>query len=350
MTKPWLGAVISLLLLFDVAAPGTDPEPGLTLWRDFSYPQTPSFIDQTGPEEWNSSPVATVWSQRRKQRMASLNDPRAATALVPSVYVPPGALEPNRDYDFALAEWAGCQYVPGSFSFAGPADALIGITGFAWGTENNNGNFLPLLVRRDFREVKTPTLDFYWTIPPDYRVKGHQVRPVGAQITLDYRFRVAAAAKVDRAGAPDYRRFSAAGGASGRTPPIVPEAIFRWNGNGLEVFAAMISRAVPVDNRIAVPAGDRITGLAIDTTRGRLLLARSDLNIMCCTLDGTIDWVQPGAAPLLVRQNRLIAVSPDFRRLLVMRPDNGAVTGGCELPPHLPVRENCLPAVSDRAG
>ncbi len=318
--------------------------------RDFQYPQTPTFVDQTSQENQSSGKIDTVWSMRKQERMSQPTADRNRFGCVKMVCVPPGALEPDRNYGFGLISYLGAKYIRGTFSFTGPADALICITGFAWGTENNNGNFIPLLISLDYQAVKQPSYEFTWYQPTGYQIDHNNVLPINDQVVLNYNFKVPAQSKVDWANSPGFHRFSAAGGAWGKVPPIVKNSIFTWDYAGLGVFSSQISRSYRVKGRIALPGNCIATGFAVSPTDGTIFLALSDGRIIACTLNGSILWEAEGQPPLIVYKNHLLAISPDYQNLQSINTDSGDVEFDHDLPSYLPRNENCMATFSTEAG
>lgn len=327
----------------------TAQEVALSPYRDFTYPQTPTFTDLTQPL-YNPSSVDTVSSMNKRARMNDSGTRRERYGTARLIYVMPGGLEPKSEYKLALNQLLGVQYQPGTLSFSGPADALICITNFAWGTENNNGNFLPLLIRGDYQDIKTPTFDITWTIPPEYNINGSKVTPITNQITLNYTFKIPTQSKVDWGDDRKFNHFSAAGGIFGNAPAVTADQVFRWSSTGLETFRGTIKDAIQVNISANPPQGRHIEGIAVQPQNGMLFFAFTERQLNGYNSDGSVAWEVRARAPIILYRNRLIAFGEDYQSLLILDAVTGKKVGSAPLPDFLPQYENALAIIETNAG
>jgi|GEM_PF-5531932 len=350
MKEKILGLEVLLFVLIGVAAgwatePGIELSPGPTL----TYPQTPTFVDQTAPGA-NSS-VDTVAGLRRQDRLDNGNTGhRERLGEVTMIYVAPGGLEPALEYKFALADFLRVEYRPGTFSFAGPADALAGITSFGWGVENNNNNFLPLLIRADYQNVKTPTLEFTWQMPQTFSSKNGTITQTSAPITLNYNFKVPLKGQTTWGDAPQYVRFNAAAPAFGKSPNVKSYQLFRWN-HELETFTDSLDRPLALKNQVTPPQGRLVEGFAVIAQEGMTFLAFANRQLIAYDEHGKPLWTAPARAPILPYRNRwLLTVSDDYQSLLVLSVATGTIVASLQLPDFLPQYENAMITIGTGSG
>ncbi len=339
--------IILLLMVIGITALNAQ---SLKLVRNFSYPQTPSFTDQTQPG--NNSKIDTVASLQKRQRMSSRTTHRNRFGKVKQLYIIPGGLEPTNNYIFALSKFfPHFEYSPGSFSFSGPADSLLCVTNFAWGTENNNENFLPLLISKGYQDIKTPTYNFTWSQLPAYNQSGTTFTPDGGEITLNYEFKVPIQSTTTWGDDPAFNKFSMAGGGIfGKPPKIAPKKIFCWNNGNMQTFMDSLSTPYGVRNQISLPMDFRAEGFCLDKPSEIVYLAGNDAKIRAIKINGEPLWEVHGRAPTIIYRDYLIAISPDYLEIIFYDKKTGKLVSKSRLPDSLPRYENCFILISTLSG
>lgn len=321
---------------------------GLTMVNDLTYPQTPNFTDQVSPAT-KSANVDTVSSLRKASRMSSRTDKRERFGSQKFIQVLPGGLEPNQEYLLPLDKFfRGAVYKRGSFAFSGPADALVGVTNFAWGTENNNANFLPLLVRADYQDIQVPSYNFTWSMQPEYRRGGGVYSPEDGQISLNYEFKVPAQASVDWGDDKSFRRFYAGGTVFGKSPGLSPGRVLIFSGSGLECYGESLKESRPVGWRLSLPFDFTAAGFAV--AGDMLVLAESGGRLTAFDRNGAMRWNGVGNGPLMFYGGRLFAISADYRAIVCLNPADGKERWHHALPDFLPRHENAFAALSSSSG
>ena len=316
----------------------------LTLVKSFGYPQTPTFLDETQPG--NARKLDTAADLQKRQRMSDPGGPRRSRDIK-YIYVCPGGLEAN-EHIFALDGFLdGFTYNPGSFSFSGPADSLLCVTGFAWGTENNNGNFLPLLISRAYQDVKTPTYNFTWSKLPEYQQTGPIYKPLSGEISLNYEFKVPVQSELTRVGSRNFVKFSLAGRGSFGTPPlVVPKMLFTWRNGVLETFVDGLRTSYQVRNSIRTPMDYVCEGFAVDKAAEIVYLVDNQAAISAYRVSGELLWQSGGRGPLMTYDKYLIAVSDNYQSIMMLDKATGKTLSSVELPALLPRFENSFAIIS----
>ncbi len=322
----------------------------LQLEKNFSYPQTPTFIDQTQPG--NNTKIDTVASLQKRQRMSSITTHRNRFAKVKQLYIIPGGLEPTNNYIFALSKFfTNLEYTPGTFSYSGPADGLLCVTNFAWGTENNNENFLPLLISKGYQDIKTPTYNFTWSQLPSYNQRGATFTPDAGEITLNYEFKIPSQPATTWGDDPVFNKFSLAGGGIfGKQPPITPKKIFCWDDGNLQTFMDSLTNPYGVRNHINLPMDFRAEGFSLDKPSETVYLAGNDAKVRAIKTSGDPLWEVHGRAPIIIYRDYLLTISPDYLEIIFYDKKTGKLISKSRLPDSLPRYENSFALISTNSG
>jgi len=342
-------------------------------------------VSGTMPDMSGSNRPVTVQDQLAKSRDLFRTPPgskkQASRLYTDMVYVMPGGLEASSGagYDFSFTPQLGCKYKPGSFTFSGWAGALVYIYRMGWGTENQNGDFMPYLIQNDYQEVNEPCYEFVWqntdskttstqtgafsgTYDPaaaagqnNINLTGSTVTtsetkgkgtPIGGSIYLNYMFRVPKNSSTKWADDLALTRFSFAGAFSTNAPAVQAGAIVVYSKGNFRVYGADLKRpsskldwTIPSELR-------KVSSFAVSASPQQLFVSDDNGKIYAMDFFGRSLWSDDGLAPLIVFKKWLIGVSPDYKALQVFDKDTGKFVKSFELPRFLPRDDNSIAIVN----
>lgn len=255
------------------------------------------------------------------------------------VYVKKGGLEnlPNGNYSLSIGNELAVAYDPGSFSFSGDATALVYLYGVGWGSQNNNGDFIPMLVSPTYEDKQVPTYGVIWE------------RRYGMldmdRIYLDYVIQVPKNSQIQWGVEMAKRMQNFSGFFSSYTPPVKNNSVFRWRSRLFQRFGEKLNqppRVLPWK----LPNDLKIESFAVADGGKTVYVATNDNKIMAYSVDGDFRWETEGRGPIIFVEDMIIGISPNWREALFIDIKDGKVTGKSPLPKFLPKSKNSLCAFS----
>ncbi|UDQ96925.1 hypothetical protein AAEX28_07685 [Lentisphaerota bacterium WC36G] len=339
----------SILFILDIQAAG--------LAAVFEYTDTPNFVDLT--KKYNQGAIQTVTNLRRQQILNNANNSN------PSGYgiyqysllsVCPGGMDNENQYDVVLADKLGEKYIPKTFGFSGANFNMVYISNFAWGTENNANNFIPLLIKKDYQEIKQPYYQFYWFQElgqngSRFPLNDNPFVQAGIPIVgLNYNFKILRNSGIQW-GSDNWVSRAVFGSFSQRNAPkVANEKVYLLkSGRTIQSFVDnankknfQVSFFLPVikniDSFLVTVDNKNFCISNIEKRRdphhGDVMLPK----IKYFNKKGQEQWQCAARAPIIEShdQDAVFAFSMDYRRIIKIAKSNGKTSVVCEVPKYLP--------------
>lgn len=254
------------------------------------------------------------------------------------VFVAPGGLEnaAYAQYSLAIQNEIPKPYDKGSFSFSGPAEALISIVGVGWGSQNNNGDFIPLLLSDSYEDKKVPHYSVIWEWERRTGFPG-----LGGRVYLDYLIKIPKRSQTQWGTELSFKRQNFAGSFSVNAPTIAADRVYRWRNFRFQTFKESL-RLPPVPLSWKLPRQVKPNGFSVSSGANQLFMASDEGKISCWSLNGKKKWEAPGRAPVLAWGEKVLAPAGDYHSINVLDAESGEAISSVKLPEHLPRSGNSL--------
>ena len=323
----------------------------------FEYSQTPNFVDLT--KKYNQSAINTVATLKRQQLLNNANNgqkgnyPRYFPDLL-SISV--GGIDCDDQYDLVIADKLGEKYIPKSFSFSGANFNFIYINKFAWGTENNANNFIPLLVHKNYQEIKQPYYQFFWLQElgengSNFPLNDNPFVSAGIPIVgLNYNFKIPRSSGIQWGSNNAVSRAVFGSFSHRNIPKIAKDKVyvlrrgrtiqnFIDNANKKNFLVAFFLPVVKNIDGFLVTADNK--NFCVSSLEYRRDLKFGDImlpKIKYFSKNGKILWQCAAKSPIIENAsgNSIFAMSLDYRRILKINKLSGKVSVLCEVPKYLP--------------
>jgi len=306
-------------------------KPELKFVRSFIVKQK-LFGDQT-------SQIYTIRDQKKMNRGVFRRPPRSRKQgfkwmPVDLIYVQPGGLEnPSAgEYTLAVEDDLGVKYDNSTFSFSGRADALVYLNEIGWGTVNNNGDFIPLLISEEYEDIEEPTYEFMWS------ERERDLGP-GGTIYLNYMMKIPKQSKTMWGTELGIGFQNFASNFSVNSPKIRANAVVRWRHNIFQEFRPELRQA-EITKNWQLPYTLEVNGFALAEDFKTIFTATANAEITAWDTTGKKLWKTNGKAPIIRYKEYLFTVSDNYRNLNILDNKTGQMVARSALPKHLPKTGN----------
>ncbi len=322
------------------------------------YSQTPNFVDLT--KKYNQNVLQTVATLKRQQILnnaSNQNNDHSPQYFPDLLSISPGGIDSEDQYDLVIADKLREKYIAKSFSFSGANFNFIYINKFSWGTENNANNFIPLLIHKNYQEIKQPYYDFFWLQELNKSPNSNPFVSSGVPIVgLNYSFKIPTSSGIQW-GSDNKVSRSVFGSFSQRNAPkIAPDKVYILKrGRTIQGF---IENANKKNYQVAfyLPNERNIDGFIVtadnknycissvekrrDKRFGNIIMPK----VKYFSKNGKLIWQVAAKSPIIESENKeaIFAISIDYRRLLQINKSDGKISVLGELPHYIPHKLNSL--------
>ena len=348
--------VIFLIQLFFITVLATADNAKLVAVLE--YPQTPNFVDLT--KKYNQNVLQTVATLKRQQILNNSNNQSTnnySRCFPDLLSISPGGIDSENQYDLVIANKLREKYIAKSFSFSGANFNFIYINKFSWGTENNANNFIPLLIHKNYQDIKQPYYDFFWLQELNKSPNSNPFVSSGVPIVgLNYSFKIPTSSGIQWGSDNKVSRSFFGSFSQRNAPKIAQDKVYVLkSGRTIQGF---IENANKKNYQVAfyLPNERNIDGFIVtadnknycissvkrrrDKRFGNIILPK----VKYFSKDGKLIWQCAAKSPIIESQTKeaIFAISIDYRRLLKINKIAGKVDVLCELPHYIPHNLNSL--------